>query len=147
MVVRLLSKPSPHVPTEARQACCPTTTASAGRHLAALGAVQSEVRQSHSPGSPMRIETCRTPAARRCAAPLAISLIVVLLASATPQATTCANPTPSGQVVTPSCTWIVQQWDPGVWLDNLGQFWVWVTRLLDAGAIAKYPVTVPAPPR
>lgn len=53
-----------------------------------------------------------------------VAVLLALLVSAAPvHATTCANSIPAGVVVTPSCTWIVQQWDPGVWLDNLGSFW------------------------
>ena len=51
---------------------------------------------------------------------------LVLCVSAQPSATTCAAPNtiPAGAVVTPECTWIVEQVDPGEWMDNLYQHWV-----------------------
>lgn len=50
-------------------------------------------------------------------------VLCVLLLSAPAHATTCADPLPPGVTVTPACTWVVRQWDPGVWLDNLGNLW------------------------
>lgn len=50
-------------------------------------------------------------------------LALTLLLATPARATTCGTPLPPQAVVTPACTWIVEQWDPGVWLDNLGQLW------------------------
>lgn len=55
-----------------------------------------------------------------------ILIVVALLTPPTLHATTCSNPLPANAVVTPACTWIVEQYDPGVWKDNLGQFWILV---------------------
>lgn len=61
-------------------------------------------------------------------------MIVALLLTlgAAPSATTCAKPLPAGAVVTPNCTYVVEQVDPGVWRDNLGQIWAWVSGLSTA---------------
>lgn len=56
-----------------------------------------------------------------------VALILTLILTAPLRATTCGTPLPANAVVTPACTWIVEQWDPGVWLDNLGQLWSKVT--------------------
>lgn len=56
------------------------------------------------------------------------ALVLVATLSAAPHATTCAGPNniPAGAVVTPECTYIVEQWDPGFWRDNLNQLWTLV---------------------
>lgn len=63
-------------------------------------------------------------------------LVVALLAalSAAPSATTCAAPNniPKGVVVTPDCTWVVEQVDPGVWRDNLNQIWTFIAGVSQA---------------
>jgi hypothetical protein len=51
-------------------------------------------------------------------------VVLVALLSAHPSATTCAVPIPAGAVVTPDCTIIVEQVDPGVFRDALNQIWV-----------------------
>lgn len=55
---------------------------------------------------------------------LLVALLLVLTLSSAPTATTCSNTIPLGTVATPECTWIVEQIDPGVWMDNLRQYWV-----------------------
>jgi hypothetical protein len=47
-----------------------------------------------------------------------------VLLSAQPSATTCAGPIPAGAVITPECTIVVEQVDPGVFRDALNQIWV-----------------------
>lgn len=57
--------------------------------------------------------------------------------SVAPSATTCLAPNniPAGAVVTPGCTYIVEQVDPGVWRDNLNRIWVWVSGLSTAVSV------------
>lgn len=71
--------------------------------------------------------------------------LVVLAQAATavrPTATSCIGPIPLGHVVTPECTWIVEQFDPGVWRDNLGQYWVLVTKGTPETGTMEWPTKV-----
>lgn len=64
---------------------------------------------------------------------LLIIAALVLSIRAIPSATTCLAPNmPAGAVVTPGCTYIVEQVDPGVWRDQLNQLWAWVSGLSTA---------------
>lgn len=53
----------------------------------------------------------------------AVALVPVLTAP-TLSATSCSIATPAGASVTTDCTWIVRQVDPGIFLDNAGNYWV-----------------------
>lgn len=57
---------------------------------------------------------------------LAVLLSLLTLTATHLSATSCANPLPAGAVVTPDCTYIVRQYDPGAYLDQLGSYWVLV---------------------
>ena len=54
-----------------------------------------------------------------------LALVVVCLTRPV-RATSCAGDParPLGGVLTPACTVIVRQYDPGVWLDHTGVYWV-----------------------
>ena len=60
---------------------------------------------------------------------LVLALLIVLVSPIAASATTCAAPNhiPAGAVVTPDCTWIVEQVDPGVWRDQLDQIWTFIS--------------------
>lgn len=73
---------------------------------------------------------------------LAVVLILAVTAPRPLLATSCANVIPLGVRLTPDCTWIVAQYDPGVWRDNLGAFWVIRTICRADGACATLPTTV-----
>ncbi len=53
---------------------------------------------------------------------LALLLSYLALAGAPASATSCPPHDPA-LVITPECTFLVLQYDPGVWVDQLGSYW------------------------
>lgn len=71
----------------------------------------------------------------------ALVVLVLILSATSARSTTCAKPLPIGVVITPACTWIIAQVDPGVWLDNLKQYWTFPPCRPD-GACSSMPIQV-----